>query len=152
MATADERRESRKKTGQANQAAGKYKSVTPSKAPASPRPKPRPTTIDWSANKDKTDARTYTRPASNTAPPAPKAKAVVPRNNTANVIAGRQARGLSMLEAQNQRRNRQGKVVSAADASYGYIGADGKFVMRMMRQTVVVPVVLAQSFRQNAKL
>jgi LysM repeat protein len=129
MATADERRESRKKTGQANQAAGKYKSVTPSKAPASsPRPKPRPTTIDWSANKDKTDARTYTRPASNTAPPAPKAKAVVPRNNTANVIAGRQARGLSMLEAQNQRRNRQGKVVSAADASYGYIGADGKFV------------------------
>jgi LysM repeat protein len=53
---------------------------------------------------------------------------VVPRNNTANVIAGRQARGLSMLEAQNQRRNRQGKVVSAADASYGYIDANGKFV------------------------
>jgi hypothetical protein len=98
------------------------------KAASSPRPKPRPTTIDWSANKDKTDARTYTRPASNTAAPAPKAKAVVPRNNTANVIAGRQARGLSMLEAQNQRRNRQGKVVSAADASYGYIDADGKFV------------------------
>jgi hypothetical protein len=62
------------------------------------------------------------------AAPAPKAKAVVPRNNTANVIAGRQARGLSMLEAQNQRRNRQGKVVSAADASYGYIDANGKFV------------------------
>jgi LysM repeat protein len=33
-----------------------------------------------------------------------------------------------MLEAQNQRRNRQGKVVSAADASYGYIDANGKFV------------------------
>jgi hypothetical protein len=34
-----------------------------------------------------------------------------------------------MLEAQNKRRlNRQGKVVSAADASYGYLGADGKFV------------------------
>jgi negative regulator of sigma E activity len=32
MATADERRESRKKTGQANQAAGKYKSVAPSEA------------------------------------------------------------------------------------------------------------------------
>jgi LysM repeat protein len=57
----------------------------------------------------------------------PKAKAVQ-KNNTANVIAGRQARGLSMLEAQNQRRNRQGKVVSAADASYGYLGADGRFV------------------------
>jgi LysM repeat protein len=98
-------------------------------APASsPRPKPRPADIDWDANKDKTDARTYTRPASNTAAPAPKAKAVVPRNNTANVIAGRQARGLSMLEAQNQRRNRQGKVVSAADAGYGYIDANGKFV------------------------
>jgi LysM repeat protein len=97
------------------------------KAASSPRPKPRPTTIDWSANKDKTDARTYTRPASNTTAPAPKAKAVQ-KNNTANVIAGRQARGLSMLEAQNQRRNRQGKVVSAADASYGYIDANGKFV------------------------
>ena len=128
MVTADERRESRKKTGQANQAAGKYKSVTPSKAPASSlRPKPRPTTIDWDANKNKTDARTYTRPASNTTAPAPKTKAVQ-KNNTANVIAGRQARGLSMLEAQNQRRNRQGKVVSAADASYGYIDANGKFV------------------------
>jgi LysM repeat protein len=101
------------------------------KAASSPRPKPRPTTINWDANKNKTDARTYTRPASNTAAPTvakPKAKAVVPKNNTANVIAGRQARGLSMLEAQNQRRNRQGKVVSAADASYGYIDADGKFV------------------------
>ena len=99
------------------------------KAPASsPRPKPRPTTIDWSANKDKTDARTYTRPASNTAAPAPKAKAVVPRNNTANVIADRRARGLSMLEDQNKRRDRQGKVVSAADAGYGYIDANGKFV------------------------
>jgi LysM repeat protein len=53
---------------------------------------------------------------------------VVPRNNTANVIAGRQARGLSMLEDQNKRRDRQGKVVSAADASYGYLGADGRFV------------------------
>jgi LysM repeat protein len=66
----------------------------------------------------------------NTAAPTvakPKAKAVQ-KNNTANVIAGRQARGLSMLEAQNQRRNRQGKVVSAADASYGYIDANGKFV------------------------
>jgi hypothetical protein len=42
--------------------------------------------------------------------PAPKAKAVQ-KNNTANVIAGRQARGLSMLEAQNKRRDRQGKVV-----------------------------------------
>jgi LysM repeat protein len=52
----------------------------------------------------------------------------VQKNNTANVLAGRQARGLSMLEAQNQRRNRQGKVVSAADASYGYIDANGKFV------------------------
>ena len=85
---------------------------------SSPRPKPRPTTIDWSANKNKTDARTYTRPASNTTAPAPKAKAVVPRNNTANVLAGRQARGLSMLEAQNKRRDRQGKVVSAEDAKY----------------------------------
>jgi hypothetical protein len=35
---------------------------------------------------------------------------------------------LSMLEDQNQRRDRQGKVVSAADASYGYIDANGKFV------------------------
>jgi len=33
-----------------------------------------------------------------------------------------------MLEAQNKRYNRQGNVVGAADASYGYIGADGKFV------------------------
>jgi hypothetical protein len=58
-----------------------------------------------------------------------------------------------MLEAQNQRRNRQGKVVSAADASYGYIDADGKFVSALEdAQTVVVPGVLAQSFRQNAKL
>jgi LysM repeat protein len=57
----------------------------------------------------------------------PKAKAVQ-KNNTANVIAGRQARGLSMLEDQNKRRDRQGKVVSAADASYGYLGADGRFV------------------------
>jgi hypothetical protein len=32
MATADERREARKKTGQAKQAAGKYKGVAPSKA------------------------------------------------------------------------------------------------------------------------
>jgi hypothetical protein len=52
----------------------------------------------------------------------------VQKNNTANVIAGRQARGLSMLEDQNKRRDRQGKVVSAADASYGYLGADGRFV------------------------
>jgi LysM repeat protein len=52
----------------------------------------------------------------------------VQKNNTANVIAGRQARGLSMLEAQNKRRDRKGKVVDAANASYGYIGADGKFV------------------------
>jgi LysM repeat protein len=37
-------------------------------------------------------------------------------------------RGLSMLEDQNKRRDRQGKVVSAADASYGYLGADGRFV------------------------
>jgi LysM repeat protein len=66
-------------------------------------------------------------PPSNTAAPAPKAKAVQ-KNNTANVIAGRQARGLSMLEAQNKRRDRKGKVVDAANASYGYIGADGKFV------------------------
>jgi LysM repeat protein len=35
---------------------------------------------------------------------------------------------LSMLEDQNKRRDRQGKVVSAADASYGYIDANGKFV------------------------
>jgi LysM repeat protein len=33
-----------------------------------------------------------------------------------------------MLEDQNKRRDRQGKVVSAADASYGYLGADGRFV------------------------
>jgi LysM repeat protein len=43
---------------------------------------------------------------------------VVPRNNTANVIAGRQARGLSMLEAQNPRLDKNGKVVSAKDAKY----------------------------------
>jgi hypothetical protein len=29
---------------------------------SSPRPKPRPADIDWDANKDKTDARTYTPP------------------------------------------------------------------------------------------
>jgi LysM repeat protein len=74
------------------------------------------------------DRANRAKAAATVAPPAPKAKAVVPRNNTANVIAGRQARGLSMLEAQNQRRNRQGKVVSAADAGYGYIDANGKFV------------------------
>jgi hypothetical protein len=98
-------------------------------APASsPRPKPRPADIDWDANKNKNDPTP--RGNNNTAAPtpAPKAKAVVPRNNTANVIAGRQARGLSMLEDQNKRRDRQGKVVSAADASYGYLGANGKFV------------------------
>jgi LysM repeat protein len=88
-------------------------------------------TIDWDANKDKTDARTYTNTNTNkyhtSCTAAPKAKAVQ-KNNTANVLAGRQARGLSMLEAQNKRRDRQGKVVSAADASYGYIDANGKFV------------------------
>jgi LysM repeat protein len=73
------------------------------------------------------DRANRAKAAATVAAPAPKAKAVQ-KNNTANVIAGRQARGLSMLEAQNQRRDRQGKVVSAADASYGYIDANGKFV------------------------
>ena len=44
------------------------------------------------------------------------------------VIAGRKARNLSMRTAQNPRRNREGKVVSAEDAGYGYLGADGRFV------------------------
>jgi LysM repeat protein len=127
MGMLDEERSGSKKEKATKEKATQKKTNAPA---SSPRPKPRPTTIDWSANKDKNDPRTYTRPASNTAAPTvakPKAKAVQ-KNNTANVIAGRQARGLSMLEAQNQRRNRQGKVVSAADASYGYIDADGKFV------------------------
>jgi LysM repeat protein len=98
-------------------------------APASsPRPKPRPADIDWDANKNKNDPTPRGNNNTATPTPAPKAKAVVPRNNTANVIAGRRVRGLSMLEDQNKRRDRQGKVVSAADASYGYLGADGRFV------------------------
>jgi LysM repeat protein len=127
MGMLDEERSGSKKEKAIKEKATQKKTTAPA---SSPRPKPRPTTIDWSANKDKTDARTYTRPASNTdAPAAAKSKTkAVQKNNTANVIAGRQARGLSMLEAQNQRRNRQGKVVSAADASYGYIDANGKFV------------------------
>jgi LysM repeat protein len=94
---------------------------------SSPRPKPRPADIDWDANKDKNDPTPKGNNNTATPTPAPKAKAVQ-KNNTANVIAGRQARGLSMLEAQNKRRDRKGKVVDAANASYGYIGADGKFV------------------------
>jgi LysM repeat protein len=109
---ADKRREARKKTGQAKQAAGKYKSVAPSEAAV------KNTTYNDPV-KDKDNNKKPT--------PAPKAKAVQ-KNNTANVIAGRQARGLSMLEDQNKRRDRQGKVVSAADAGYGYIDANGKFV------------------------
>jgi LysM repeat protein len=120
MATADERREARKKTGQAKQAAGKYKSVAPSEAAVK-------NTTYKDPVRDR-DNNNNTNTTTTVAAPAPKAKAVVPRNNTANVIAGRQARGLSMLEDQNKRRNRQGKVVSAADASYGYLGADGRFV------------------------
>jgi LysM repeat protein len=64
------------------------------------------------------DRANRAKAAATVAPPAPKAKAVVPRNNTANVIAGRQARGLSMLEAQNPRLDKNGKVVSAKDAKY----------------------------------
>jgi LysM repeat protein len=117
MATADERREARKKTGQAKQAAGKYKSVAPSEA-----------AVKNTTYKDPVrDRDNNTNTTTTVAAPAPKAKAVQ-KNNTANVIAGRQVRGLSMLEDQNKRRDRQGKVVSAADASYGYIDANGKFV------------------------
>jgi LysM repeat protein len=125
MGMLDEERSGSKKEKATQKKATQKKTNAPA---SSPRPKPRPANIDWDANKNKTDARTYTPPTTTVAPPAPKAKVVVPRNNTANVIAGRQARGLSMLEAQNQRRNRQGKVVSAADAGYGYIDANGKFV------------------------
>ena len=82
---------------------------------SSPRPKPRPADIDWDANKDKNDPTP--KGNNNTAAPAPKAKPVQ-KNNTANVIAGRQARGLSMLEAQNPRLDKNGKVVSAKDAKY----------------------------------
>jgi hypothetical protein len=64
------------------------------------------------------DRANRAKAAATVAPPAPKAKVVVPRNNTANVIAGRQARGLSMLEAQNPRLDKNGKVVSAKDAKY----------------------------------
>jgi hypothetical protein len=77
---------------------------------SSPRPKPRPADIDWDANKDKNDPTPKGNNNTATPTPAPKAKAVQ-KNNTANVIAGRQARGLSMLEAQNKRRDRKGKVV-----------------------------------------
>jgi LysM repeat protein len=124
MGMLDEERSGSKKEKAIKEKATQKKTNAPA---SSPRPKPRPTTIDWDANKNKTDARTYTPPTTTVDAPAPKTK-VVQKNNTANVIAGRQARGLSMLEAQNQRRNRQGKVVSAADASYGYIDANGKFV------------------------
>jgi hypothetical protein len=124
MGMLDEERSGSKKEKAIKEKATQKKTNAPA---SSPRPKPRPTTIDWDANKNKTDARTYTPPTTTVDAPAPKTKAVQ-KNNTANVIAGRQARGLSMLEAQNQRRNRQGKVVSAADASYGYIDANGKFV------------------------
>jgi hypothetical protein len=63
------------------------------------------------------DRANRAKAAATVAPPAPKAKAVQ-KNNTANVIAGRQARGLSMLEAQNPRLDKNGKVVSAKDAKY----------------------------------
>jgi LysM repeat protein len=115
MATADERREARKKTGQANQAAGKYKSVAPSKAAVK-----NTTYNDPVRDRDNNNNNTPKPRPANLAKPgvSPKAKAVVPRNNTANVIAGRQARGLSMLEAQNPRLDKNGKVVSAKDAKY----------------------------------
>ena len=98
MATADERRESRKKTGQAKQAAGKYKSVAPSKAAVK-----NTTYNDPSRQKD--------RNKTTVAAPAAKRQA----------IAGKQLRSgpaASMNSSKNPRLNRQGKTVSAADAKY----------------------------------
>jgi hypothetical protein len=115
MATADERRESRKKTGQANQAAGKYKSVTPSKAAVK----------NTTYNDPVRDRDNRTTTTTTVAAPAPKAKVTNYKAGNPNAVVNKGGLGVSQ---QNRPRIPGTNKPGVKSFGYGYYDQNKEWI------------------------
>jgi LysM repeat protein len=115
MATADERREARKKTGQAKQAAGKYKGVAPSKAAVK-----NTTYTDPVRDRDNRTTTTTT-----VAAPAPKAKVTNYKAGNPNAVVNKGGLGVSQ---QNRPRIPGTNKPGVKSFGYGYYDQNKEWI------------------------
>jgi LysM repeat protein len=115
MATADERREARKKTGQANQAAGKYKSVAPSKAAVK----------NTTYNDPVRDRDNRTTTTTTVAAPAPKAKVTNYKAGNPNAVVNKGGLGVSQ---QNRPRIPGTNKPGVKSFGYGYYDQNKEWI------------------------
>jgi LysM repeat protein len=115
MATADERREARKKTGQAKQAAGKYKSVAPSKAAVK----------NTTYNDPVRDRDNRTTTTTTVAAPAPKAKVTNYKAGNPNAVVNKGGLGVSQ---QNRPRIPGTNKPGVKSFGYGYYDQNKEWI------------------------